>query len=122
MKVKNQKIIGGSFFGPKMMILQGVIRWKPYVGVCYANNPKKGGGYATLAPVVDLTTSLRGDFRRLRRRPFCPISQFGERRVQKLWGVRREGLKWSGVDTPLSSSRACPAAFIAAPIPMNVPG
>ena len=43
-----------------MMILQGVRRQKPYIGVCYANNPKKGG-YTTLAPALDLTTSLRGD-------------------------------------------------------------
>ena len=43
-----------------MMILQGVRREKPYIGVCYANDPKKGG-YTTLAPALDLTTSLRGD-------------------------------------------------------------
>ena len=42
------------------MILQGVRRQKPYIGICYANNPKKGG-YTTLAPALDLTTSLRGD-------------------------------------------------------------
>ena len=29
--------------------------------VCYANDPKKRG-YTTLAPALDLTTSLRGDF------------------------------------------------------------
>ena len=40
-----------------MMILQGVKHWKPYIGVCYANDPKKGG-YTTLAPALDLTTSL----------------------------------------------------------------
>ena len=33
----------GIIFGPKMMILQGVGRQKPYLGVCYANDPKKGG-------------------------------------------------------------------------------
>ena len=43
------------------MMLQGVIRQKPYLGVCYVNDPKKGG-YTTPAPVLDLTTSLRGDF------------------------------------------------------------
>ena len=32
------------------------------------------------------------------------------------------GLKWSGVDTPLSSSRACPTAFIASPVPVILPG
>ena len=43
-----------------MMILQGVRRRKPYIGVCYVNNPKKGG-YTTLTPALDLTTSLPGD-------------------------------------------------------------
>ena len=43
--IKIQKNIGGSFFGPKMIILQGVRRQKPYNGVCYANNPQKGGVY-----------------------------------------------------------------------------
>ena len=33
-----------------------------------------------------------------------------------------EGHKWSGVDTPLSSSRACPTAFIASPVPVYMPG
>ena len=32
-----------------------------YIGVCYANDPQKGG-YTTLVPALDLTTSLRGDF------------------------------------------------------------
>ena len=40
-KSKNHR---GIIFGPKMMILQGVIRQKPYVGVCYADDPQKGGG------------------------------------------------------------------------------
>ena len=31
------------------------------LGVCYANDPKKGG-YTTPAPALDQTTSLRGDF------------------------------------------------------------
>ena len=47
----------GIIFGPKMMILQGVRRYKPYIGVCYANNPKKRG-CMPLAPALDLTTSL----------------------------------------------------------------
>jgi len=34
----------------------------------------------------------------------------------------RGGHKWSGVDTPLSSSRACPTAFIASPVPVYVLG
>ena len=44
-----------------MMILQGVRRQKPYIGVCYANDPNKRG-YTTLAPALYLTTSLRCDF------------------------------------------------------------
>ena len=32
------------------------------------------------------------------------------------------GHEWSGVDTPFSSSRACPTAFIASPVPVYVPG
>ena len=43
-----------------MMILQGARRQKPYIGVCYANDPPKGG-YTTLPPALDLT-SLQGDF------------------------------------------------------------
>ena len=35
-KIKNH---WGIIFGPKMMILQGVRRQKPYIGVCYANHP-----------------------------------------------------------------------------------
>ena len=42
-------------FGTKMMILQGVRRQKPYVGVCYANGPKRGG-LTTPAPTLDATT------------------------------------------------------------------
>ena len=40
------------------------------------------------------------------------------------WGCRAFtlGHKWSGVDTPLSSSRACPTAFTASPVPVHVPG
>ena len=46
----------------KIMILQGVGHQISCLGVCYANDPKKGG-YMTPAPALDLTTSLRGDFR-----------------------------------------------------------
>ena len=46
----------------KIMILQGVGHPISCLGVCYANDPKKGG-YTTPAPALDLTTSLRGDFR-----------------------------------------------------------
>ena len=44
----------------KIMILQGVGHPISCLGVCYANDPKKGG-YTTPAPALDLTTSLRGD-------------------------------------------------------------
>ena len=43
------------------MILQGVGHPILCLGVCCANDPKKGG-YTPLAPALDLTTSLRGDF------------------------------------------------------------
>ena len=75
--VKIQKNHWGIIFGPKKMILHGVKRQKPYIGVCYANGPQKGGGggYTTLAPALDLTTSLRGDFlRRLWRLVFPVLS------------------------------------------------
>ena len=39
-----------------MMILQGVRHQKPYLGVCYANDPKKGGGSTTPAPALDWIT------------------------------------------------------------------
>ena len=45
----------------KIMILQGVGHPISCLGVCYANDPKKGG-YMPPAPALDLTTSLRGDF------------------------------------------------------------
>ena len=38
-----------------MMILQGVGHPVEYLGVWYANDPKKGG-YMAYAPVLDLTT------------------------------------------------------------------
>ena len=44
----------------KIMILQGVGHQISSLGVCYANDPPKGG-YTTPAPALDLTTSLRGD-------------------------------------------------------------
>ena len=45
----------------KIRILQGVGHPISCLGVCYANDPQKGG-YTTPAPALDLTTSLRGDF------------------------------------------------------------
>ena len=44
----------------KIMILQGVRHQILCLGVCYANDPQKGG-YTTPAPALDLTTFLRGD-------------------------------------------------------------
>ena len=38
-----------------MMILQGVRHLVPYLGVSYANDPKKGG-YMAYTPALDLTT------------------------------------------------------------------
>ena len=58
-----------------MMILHGVRRLIPYLGVCSANDPKKVG-YITPAPMLDLTTSLWGYFKVLSRvRPLEPQSQ-----------------------------------------------
>ena len=48
-KSKNQKIHWGIIFCPKMMILQGVRRLIPYLGVCYANETKRGGVYNACA-------------------------------------------------------------------------
>ena len=55
-----KKSIGGLSHWTNVMILQGVRRQKPCLGVCYTNDPKKGG-YTTPVPALDLTTSLRGD-------------------------------------------------------------
>ena len=44
--------------------LQGVGHPISCLGVCYVNDPPKGG-YTTHAPVLDLTTSLRGDLVRM---------------------------------------------------------
>ena len=50
------------------MILQGVGQIS-CLGLCYANDPKKGG-YTTPAPALDLTTSLQGDFSAFGANPF----------------------------------------------------
>ena len=55
--VKIQKNPWRIIFGPKMMILQKVRCQKPCIGVCYANDPKKGK-YTTLAPALDPIISL----------------------------------------------------------------
>ena len=52
---QKRKIHRGIIFSPKMMILQGVGHPVPYLGVSYANDPKKGG-YMAYAPALDLTT------------------------------------------------------------------
>ena len=56
-----KKSIGGMVLLGKIMILQGVGHPISCLGVCYTNDPKKGG-YTTPTPALDLTTSLRGDF------------------------------------------------------------
>ena len=53
------------------MILQGVGHQISCIGVCYANDPKKGG-YTMPAPALDLTTSLRSDF----PMPSIPLGAF----------------------------------------------
>ena len=55
LKGSKTKIHWGIIFSPKMMILQGVGHPVPYLGVSYANDPKKGGSMA-YAPALDLTT------------------------------------------------------------------
>ena len=62
---QNQKIHQGIVLLGKIMILQGVGHQISCLGVCYANDPKKGG-YTTPAPALDLTTSLRGDLHKSR--------------------------------------------------------
>ena len=81
--MKIQKNHWGIIFDPKMMILQGFRRPKPCVAVCYANDPKKRGD-TTPAPVLDLTTSLRGDLAR----------------SFKGWGVQGGGGGWDPPHTP----------------------
>ena len=44
---QNRKIPWGIIFSPKMMILQRVEHPVPYLGVPYANDPKKGGIWRT---------------------------------------------------------------------------
>ena len=66
----------------KIMILQGVGHPISCLGVCYANDPKKGG-YMTPVPALDLTTSLRGDSiafgsaprREVDSQPFSPCAR-----------------------------------------------
>ena len=59
----NQKIHWGIVLSGKIMILQGVEIPISCLGVCYTNDPLKGGCVAS-APTLDLTTSLRDDFLR----------------------------------------------------------
>ena len=58
---QNQKIHWGIVLLGKIMILQAVGHQISCLGVCYANDPQKGG-YTTPAPALDLTTSLQGDY------------------------------------------------------------
>ena len=50
-----------------MMILQGVRHLVPYLGVSYANDPKKGG-YMAYVPALDLTTLFEVIFQPLRKK------------------------------------------------------
>ena len=52
------RFLAGSFSIPKMMILQGVRHPIQYLGVCYVNDPKKGGFMAP-APVLGLTALFK---------------------------------------------------------------
>ena len=83
----------------------------------------------TPAPALDLTTSLRGDlspnpclmwlhyiwYRNTIRHKInaVPTLTLAWTRAWLLQG----GLNWSGVDPPLSSSRACLTTFIAFSVP-----
>ena len=86
--VQNTKNHWRIIFGPKMMILQGVRHQKPYIGVCYANDPKKGGGYTTLAPALDLTTSLQGDLHDFTAKKITQLYSFF---VHELYFPRTQG-------------------------------
>ena len=50
---QHQNFHWGIRFCPKMMILQGVGHLIPYLVLCYANDPKRGGHKAP-APALDL--------------------------------------------------------------------
>ena len=52
----------GIIFSPKMMILQGVGHPVPYLGVSYANDPKKGGVYGVHTCAWS-NNPLRGDLK-----------------------------------------------------------
>ena len=58
----------------KIMILQGVGHQISCLGVCFANDPKKGG-YTPPVLALDLTTSLRGDFPPFPP-PYFPLEAF----------------------------------------------
>ena len=50
----------GMVLSPKLMILTGVGHVVSPIGVCYVNDPPKGG--TQFPPALDRTTSYRGDF------------------------------------------------------------
>ena len=56
-----------------MMILQGVGHPVPYLGVSYANDPKKGG-YMAYAPALDLTTLFE-----------VILENFWKKFLEKIW-------------------------------------
>ena len=80
----------------KIMILQGVGHQISCLGVCYANDPRKGG-YTTPAPALDLTTSRRGDF------SLPPLVLVMVRDGSPLWG---DGQGGGGVLAP-PAHQAC---------------
>ena len=51
---QNRKNHWGINSSPKMMVLQGVRHPIPSLGVCYANDPKRGGGGAIWHPCLRL--------------------------------------------------------------------
>ena len=56
---KSKKIIGGHFWSENDDFTKSYTL-ETYIGVCYANDPNKEG-YTTLAPAIDLMTSLQSD-------------------------------------------------------------
>ena len=57
----NQKMHWGVILSPKMMSSQGVEHPIAYIAVCGGGAPKNEG-YVALTHVLDLTTSVRGEF------------------------------------------------------------
>ena len=89
---QNRKIHWGVVCCPKMMILQGVEHPVSYLGVSYANGPKKGGRYMAYVIALDGTTLFEvilENFEGVSRQPT----------QQQFWGFRDP---WLGVHGPRS--------------------